>query len=132
MEERAYSDHFSDKQFANIPNVCYRNLKCAGALLDGGSLMGLLLDEMYAGLKEYFEILGWNVLTVHDVGLQGAKDIDVVKYAKEMNLILVTQDPKPADLAEMIGARYVLISNALIAKIADVKIREKYPDVKDC
>ncbi|RJS84336.1 hypothetical protein CW702_02595 [Candidatus Bathyarchaeota archaeon] len=94
--------------------------------------MGLLLDEMYAGLKEYFEILGWNVLTVHDVGLQGAKDIDVVKYAKEMNLILVTQDPKPADLAEMIGARYVLISNALIAKIADVKIREKYPDVKDC
>jgi len=33
----------------------------------------LLLDEMYAGLKEYFEILGWNVLTVQDAGLQEPK-----------------------------------------------------------
>ncbi len=94
--------------------------------------MGLLLDEMYAGLKEYFEILGWRVLTVHDIGLQGAKDRDIVEYAKKNDLILVTQDPKPADLAEIVGAKYVLISNALIVKIADAKIREKYPDLEDC
>jgi len=50
----------------------------------------LLLDEMYSGLKEYFETLGWEALTVHDVGLQGAKDKDIVLYAKENNLILVT------------------------------------------
>ena len=92
--------------------------------------MKLLLDEMYAGLKEYFETLGWEALTVQDVGLKGAKDKDVVDYAKNNDLLIVTQDQKPADLAELTGVKYVLISNAMIAKIADAKIREKYPNVK--
>jgi predicted nuclease of predicted toxin-antitoxin system len=64
------------------------------------------------------------------VGLQGAKDKDVVEYAYNNGLLLVTQDQRPADLAELTGTRYVLISNAMIAKIADAKIREKYPNVK--
>lgn len=89
--------------------------------------MKLFLDEMYSGLKDYFKTLGWEVVTVQDVGLQGAKDLDIVEYAKSNNLILVTQDHKPSELAELIGVRYVLISNALIAKIADTKIKEKYP-----
>jgi len=90
----------------------------------------LLLDEMYAGMKEYFEILGWNVLTVQDAELQGAKDKEVVEYAKDNNLLLVTQDQKPADLADLMGVRYVIISNATIAKIADAEIRQKYPEIK--
>ncbi len=90
----------------------------------------LLLDEMYSGLKEYFETLGWEVLTVQEVGLQAAKDKDVVEYAKKNGLLVVTQDQKPADLAELIGVRYVLISNGLIARMADEKIREKYPEAK--
>jgi len=89
----------------------------------------LLLDEMYAGLKEYFETLGWEVLTVQDVGLKGAKDKDIVDYAKKNSLLLVTQDLKQADLADLTGVKYVLISNALIAKIANTKIREKYADI---
>lgn len=90
--------------------------------------MKLLLDEMYAGLKEYFEILGWDVLTVQDVGLQGTKDREVIEYAKKNNLLLVTQDQKPANLADLAGVKYVLISNAMIASIANAKIREKYPN----
>lgn len=93
-------------------------------------MLKLLLDEMYAGLKEYFEILGWNVLTVQDAGLQGAKDKAIIKYAKTNNLLLITQDQKPADLADLTGVKHVLISNAMIAKIADAKIREKYPNIK--
>lgn len=92
--------------------------------------MKLLLDEMYAGLKEYFETLGWEVLTVHDVGLKGARDKDIMEYAKNNNLLLITQDQKPADLAELTGVKYILISSAMIAKITDEKIREKYPDLK--
>lgn len=84
---------------------------------------------MYAGLKEYFETLGWEVLTVHDVGLKSAKDKEIVEYAKNNNLLLITQDQKPADLAELMGVKYVLISSAMIAKIADAKIREKYPNL---
>ena len=91
--------------------------------------MKLLLDEMYAGLKEYFETLGWEVLTVQGAGLQGAKDKDIVEYAKNNNLLLVTQDQKPADLADLTGVKNVLISNAMIAKIANARIREKYPSL---
>jgi len=90
----------------------------------------ILLDEMYAGLKEYFETLGWEVLTAQDAGLQGARDKDVVEYARNNNLLLVTQDQKPAELAELREVKHVLISNAMIAKIADTKIREKYPNIK--
>jgi len=90
----------------------------------------ILLDEMFAGLKEYFEILGWDVITAQDAGLRGAKDREVVEYALNNNLLLVTEDQKPAELAGLKGAKYVLISNGMIAKIADEKIREKYPDIK--
>lgn len=92
--------------------------------------MKLLLDEMYAGLKEYFEMLGWDVVTAQDAALQGAKDKDIVDYAKNSNLLLITQDQKPADLANLVGVKYVLISNATIAKIAIAKIIEKYPSIK--
>jgi predicted nuclease of predicted toxin-antitoxin system len=93
-------------------------------------LLRILLDEMYAGLREYFEILGWDVLTVQEAGLQGAKDRAVVEYAVKNKLLLVTQDQKPAELANLKGAKYVLISSAMIAKIADQRIREKYPDLE--
>ena len=85
---------------------------------------------MYAGLKEHFETLGWKVLTVQEIGLQGARDKDVVEYARKNDLLLVTQDHMPADLADLTGVKCVLISNALIAQIADAKIREKYPNAK--
>ncbi len=89
----------------------------------------LMLDEMYAGLKEYFETLGWEALTVQEVGLKSARDKDVVEYARKNCLLLVTQDQRPAELAELLGVKYVLISNAMIAKIADETIRRKYADI---
>jgi predicted nuclease of predicted toxin-antitoxin system len=92
-------------------------------------VLRLLLDEMYAGLKEYFETLGWEVISAQDAGLKGAKDKDIVEYARVNGLLLVTQDQKPAELADLTGVKYVLISNAMIAKIADEKMREKYPDI---
>ena len=88
--------------------------------------MKLLLDEMYAGLKEYFETLGYDVLTAQEAGLKAAKDRDIVEYAGKHGLILVTQDQKPAELAELKGVKYVMISNAMIAKIADEKIKERF------
>ena len=89
--------------------------------------MRLLLDEMYTGLKEYFETLGYDVLTAQEAGLKGARDRDVVEYAGKHGLILVTQDAKPSELAELTGVKCILISSAMIAKVADAKIKEKYP-----
>ena len=89
--------------------------------------MKILLDEMYAGLKEYFETLGYETITAQEAGLKAAKDKDIVEYAGKHGLILVTQDQKPAELAELTGVKYILISNAMIAKIAAAKIKDKYP-----
>ncbi len=88
--------------------------------------MKLLLDEMYAGLKEYFETLGYEVQTAQEAGLKSAKDRDIVEYAGKHNLVLVTQDQKPAELAELTGVKCLLISQGMIAKIADARIKEKY------
>ena len=85
--------------------------------------MKILLDEMYAGLKEYLEALGYQVVTAQEAGLKGCKDREVVEYAAKHNLLLLTEDQKPAELAELLGVKCVFISNMMIAKLADEKIR---------
>ena len=90
--------------------------------------MKILLDEMYAGLKEYFEALGYQVMTAEEAGLKGVKDREVVEYAGKHALVLITQDAKPAELAELTGVKCVLISSAMIAKVADAKIKELYSE----
>jgi predicted nuclease of predicted toxin-antitoxin system len=90
--------------------------------------MKLLLDEMYAGLKEYFETLGYEVLTAQEAGLKAAKDRDVVEYALKHGLLLVTQDQKPAELAELLGVRCVFISNLMIAQLVDKKIKSTFKE----
>lgn len=85
--------------------------------------MKILLDEMYAGLKEYLETLGYEVLTAQEAGLKGAKDREVVEYAGNHQLLLVTEDQKPAELAELMGVKCVFISNLMIAQLIDEKIR---------
>ena len=85
--------------------------------------MKLLLDEMYAGLKEYFETLGYQVKTAQEAGLKGAKDRDIVEYANKEGLLLVTQDQKPAELAELLSVKCVFISNLMIAKLVDQQIK---------
>jgi len=85
--------------------------------------MKILLDEMYAGLKEYFETLGYDVLTAQEAGLKSAKDRDVVEYAGKHGLLLVTQDQKPAELAELLGVKCVFISNLMVAQLVDQKIK---------
>lgn len=88
--------------------------------------MRVLLDEMFAGLKEYFEVLGYEVLTAQEAGLKAAKDREVVDYAARHGLVLVTQDQKPAELADLLGVRCVLVSGAMIARVADARIRELF------
>jgi predicted nuclease of predicted toxin-antitoxin system len=92
--------------------------------------MQILLDEMYSGLKDYLEVLGWSIVTIQDLGLSGVKDREVVDYADEHDLILVTQDQKPAELADLMDVRNLYMSNALVARAVDREIRKKYPDIE--
>lgn len=89
--------------------------------------MKILLDEMYTGLKEYFEIMGWDVKTVQEAGLSGSTDREVVEFAKEKEYLIVTQDQKPAELADLQDVPNVLISQKAIAELIDSKIKQNYP-----
>ncbi|MEM3713236.1 MAG: DUF5615 family PIN-like protein [Thermoproteota archaeon] len=89
---------------------------------------GILLDEMYSGLKPFMKILGWNTQSVEDAGLKGAEDIDIVEYALKNNLIIVTQDQLTADLARLRGVSCILIGLVEIAKMVDGKLRELYKE----
>jgi predicted nuclease of predicted toxin-antitoxin system len=79
---------------------------------------------MFAGLQEYFEALGYSVVTAQEVCLKGVKDREVVEYAKTHDLLLVTQHAKPAEIAELTGVKCVLVTNAMIAKVVDIEIRQ--------
>lgn len=90
--------------------------------------MKLLLDEHYTGLKEYLEALGWDVTTIQDANLKGAKDRDVIEFAKEHDFLVVTGDDKTAQIADMLKVRYAWISPAVVSKAIDAEIRKKYPE----
>lgn len=85
--------------------------------------MQILLDEMYTGLKEYLQTLGWDVLTVQDLKLAGASDKKIVEYAEKNRLLLVTQDEKHADLASLKEVPCVLISKIMLTKMIDAELK---------
>ncbi len=90
--------------------------------------MKLLLDEMYTGLKDHLIVLGWEVKTVRDAGITGKKDREIAEHASKHGLLLITQDQKPAELADLLDANNVLITTASIAAMVDREIRQKYPE----
>jgi predicted nuclease of predicted toxin-antitoxin system len=87
----------------------------------------LLLDEMYTGLKDHLEVMGWEVKTVKEDGMSGSEDRRIAEYAREHGFLLVTQDQKPAELAELMKARYIFITSAAVAQMVDREIKKKYP-----
>jgi predicted PilT family ATPase len=58
---------------------------------------------------------------------RGSEGQGIVEYALEHGLLLVTQDQKPAELAELLGVKHMFITNAIVARTIDAGIREKYP-----
>jgi predicted nuclease of predicted toxin-antitoxin system len=87
--------------------------------------MKILLDEMYTGMNDYLKALGWELETVNTTGLQGASDTTVMEYAKDNDLLVVTQDEKFADIAELKGVQCVLVSRKMVAKMIDSELRKK-------
>jgi len=86
----------------------------------------LILDEMYTGLKQHFEVMGYEVETVQDADMKGSEDKKIVEYARDHGLRLVTSDQKAAELAELAGIKYDLVSiNVLIARYVDTRLKQE-------
>ena len=91
----------------------------------GELIVKLLLDEMYTGLKEYLQALGWDVTTVRDARLLGASDRRIVGYAEKNGLLLLTQDEKHADLASLRNVPCLLISKTMLTKMINAELRKR-------
>jgi hypothetical protein len=52
----------------------------------------LLLDEMYTGLKDHLEVMGWEVETVKEAGMSGSEDRRIAEYtsARAMDISLMS------------------------------------------
>jgi predicted nuclease of predicted toxin-antitoxin system len=87
--------------------------------------MKILLDEMYTGMKDYLEAMGWDIETLNTAGIPGASDTEVMDYAKNNSLVIVTQDEKLADIAELKGVVCVHITRKMVAKLIDSQLRKK-------
>ncbi len=85
--------------------------------------MKILLDEMYTGLKPFLKALGWDVLTVEEAGIRGADDLQVVEHAKQKGFLVVSQEQKVAEIAEIKGVPHVVIGSVEIAKVIDQKLK---------
>ena len=83
--------------------------------------MKILLDEQLAGLDVFLQSLGYDVTTVQDEKMMGAQDYQIVTFAKENNLILVTQDSKLAQIAELQQLKNVWLN---FSKLAEITHRE--------
>ena len=64
------------------------------------------------------------MVTVHDVNLKGRMDKEVANYAKDHDLTLITEDRKPAELADLLGAKYFFVDNKTKAQMIHEKIKE--------
>lgn len=84
----------------------------------------ILLDEMYMGLKPFLKVLGWNVLSVDDVGLRGASDAEVVEFAAKHGYVLVSQEPRVGELAKLKNVPCVVVGLSDIARVIDQRLRE--------
>jgi predicted nuclease of predicted toxin-antitoxin system len=61
--------------------------------------MKLLTDQdVYVITVRYLRNLGYDVITAYEIGLSKAKDIDLLKKAKEQNWLFVTRDREARNL----------------------------------
>lgn len=85
--------------------------------------MKILLDAMFTGLKPLLNCRWLDVKTVQEVLGAGARDEAVIKYSKENDMIIVTEDVQIPKKAKEIGAKVVLISKEDLAMLIQTKLR---------
>lgn len=60
-----------------------------------------------------------------DADLKGAGDMEVARYAKENELILVTEDKRKfVEFMKLLGGRYVLVDNPMLVNMKSMSSRK--------
>ncbi len=88
--------------------------------------MQLLLDNQLNGMDRFLKILGFDVKTAFELGFTEETDETVIKYAKEHNMVLVTEDNKAAKLAELLEVKIIHLDMKMKASVIADEIRKRF------
>ncbi len=84
--------------------------------------------ELPLGFGPLPEVLEEAPTPIVGLWITGAEPVEVEARARENDLLVVTEDDRPAQIADMLEVKYIWISPGVIAKTIDAEIREKYAE----
>lgn len=87
--------------------------------------MKILLDNQLNGMDRYLRIQGYDVVTAYDLGYTQKTDEEVIKYAKEHNIVLVTEDNKAADLADTLDVPVIHLDMKMKSKAVAEELKKR-------
>ncbi|MHA1972892.1 MAG: DUF5615 family PIN-like protein [Candidatus Hodarchaeales archaeon] len=87
--------------------------------------MRILLDNQLNGMKRYLSVKGFDVTTAFELGYSEKTDEDVIQYAKDHDMILVTEDNTAADLADVMDVDCVHLSMNMKSRIVTAELKKK-------
>ena len=89
--------------------------------------MKILLDNQLNGMDRFLQIQGYDVTTAYDLGYTEKTDEEVIKYAKQHNMILVTEDNIAAKLAKLYDVEIVHLDMLMKSKAVEEELKKLNP-----
>jgi len=89
--------------------------------------MKILIDNQLNGMDRFLRIQGYEVTTAYELGYTEKTDEEVIKHAKEHNMILITEDNKAADLAELYNVAVIHLNMKMKSKAVTEELKERVP-----
>ena len=90
--------------------------------------MKILLDNQLNGMDRNLRMQGYDVTTAFELGYTQKTDEDVIRYAKEHQMILVTEDNKAAKLAVAFQVDVIHLDINMKSKAVENELKERYRD----
>lgn len=88
--------------------------------------MKILLDNQLNGMDRFLRIQGYDVTTAYELGYTEKTDEEVIKYAKEHSMILITEDNKAADLAEIHNVKIIHLDMKMKAIAVSNELKKRF------
>ncbi|MGA2573917.1 MAG: DUF5615 family PIN-like protein [Candidatus Methanomethylicaceae archaeon] len=93
--------------------------------------MKILLDENVYGLEKLLRHQKWEITTVQKEMEKGTlknhEDGDIVQFAKDNSMIVITKNYDMKQEADTIHAECIWIDDVMLARAVVTAIQEKYP-----
>ncbi len=89
--------------------------------------MKILIDNQLNGMDRFLRIQGYDVTTAYDLGFTEKTDEEVIKHAKQNNMILVTEDNTAAKLAESLDVQTIHLDMKMKSKAVAEELKKIDP-----